>query len=381
VLAAVVAVTALAASTAAPAVGAAALSGQPQRPAQTESASPSIGHVVFITKSGKVKDAAVGAAGTTEHVRKIGPVSASGGKREVQVDDLVASGDGKWAAWQETVVKESAGQPEFVRAVVALDHLGHGAPRTVSTGEVPSGFAKDELVLSGANTDVFKTQPSPHLSQVSDPDYALTAYPRGVVDTESLTSPSGPKHTVRLRLTSFAGSHTTLHNYVLAPDDYRIPDAGWTSADARELAIERGDHTDFAGIGPSSLLDVYSLSSLHRRTLGHFGSAHKGWRVGEVGFAGPSDRVWAMWERATKNGATADVAVHHHGGWKRIVKHAIAVSGQAQGYVIVQPGKFVAAPGAGASFNRVPTGDALLINGSSTKVLGIEGSDFQWTAH
>lgn len=378
-LAAAAGLVALATCTAAPASGAGSV---PERPVRAASASPSIGHVVFITKGGKVKDAAVGAAGNTTNVRKIGPVSHSGGKRDVQVDDLVASGDGKWAAWQETVLKQTAGGPAFIRAVVALDHLGHGAPMTVSTGEVPAGFAGDQLVLSGAHTDVFETTPNPHLSQVSDPQYALTAYPQGVVDTEPLTAPSGPKRTVRVRLTTFGGSHTTLHDYVLAPNDYRIPDAAWTSADGRHVAVERGDHTDFAGIGPSSLLDEYSLSSLHRRTLGHFGSAKKQWRVGAVGYAGATDRVWAMWERATKHGATADVAVHKHNGWKRIVKHAIAVAGQAQGYVVVQPGKLVAVSSQGGdAFDRMPTGDALLINGTSTKVLGVEGSDFVWVAH
>ena len=59
------------------------------------------------------------------------------------------------------------------------------------------------------------------------------------------------------------------------------------------------------------------------------------------------------------------------------MSHGIAVAGNRDGYVVVQPGKYVFASD-GLRVSRVPTSDALLLHDTSTRVLGIEGSQFAW---
>jgi hypothetical protein len=81
-----------------------------------------------------------------------------------------------------------------------------------------------------------------------------------------------------------------------------------------------------------------------------------------------------------KTGAETAVAVNVHGSWKTIVPGAIAVAGNVAGYVVVQPGNYVATDVEAIEFSPVPTGDAILMNGGTTKVLGIEGSQLAWVS-
>src|SRR5206468_1842064 len=151
-------------------------------------------------------------------------------------------------------------------------------------------------------------------------------------------------------------------------------------SDGTRLVVERGDHTDFGGIGPSSLVDEFRLDATRARTpLGHFGTAKAAWRVGDVSFAWPNDEPWAVFQRATKTGARTAVAVFQHGKWRRIVPGGIAVAGNPDGYVVAQPGKYVLRRD-GLGYTRVPTGEALLVRDTVTKVLGIETAALAWVA-
>jgi hypothetical protein len=182
-------------------------------------------------------------------------------------------------------------------------------------------------------------------------------------------------------LTSFGGTHTVLHGYVLAPTDYRAPDAAWTSPDGKHAVVERGNHQDFGGLGPSSLADEFHLTGTHARTqLGHYGTAKDAWRVGGVGFSGSSDSVWAMWERLTTTGATSVVARHGHSGWKPVASKGIAVAGNEHGDVIVQSGRWVPVSPDVQGYEPLPTGHAMLMHGSSSVSLDAEGSVFDWIA-
>jgi hypothetical protein len=339
---------------------------------------PNAGHVAFVSKNDRVKLVTVNVTGQTSSSSRLGPVTKPPAHRTIQIQDLVASGDGNWLVWLEVIAKPN-GDPTPVKPELVLRDLkGHHVFR-LRTNSFPIGFAGDQAVVSGVKTSRVVLQPSPHLVPVPDTQYATAAYPAGVVDVKSTSSPPGPDSTDQLRLTTFDGTHTVVHNYQLSPNDTRIPDLTFVSGDGKHLVVERGDHTDFGGIGPSSLVDEFSLDANHTRTtLGHYGTTKAAWRIGDISFARPSDRVWAVWERATPSGgATSVVAEHHSDGWVRIVSHGIAVAGNHDGWVVVQPGKYVFASD-GLRVSRVPTSDALLLHDTSTSVLGIQGSQFAW---
>jgi hypothetical protein len=340
---------------------------------------PVAGHIAYFTKGQKVDIASVLSDGTTFAVQQVGPVSKATSKKQVIVFDLVASGDGKWLAWGEQVTSH---HPLKLKTVLVLRNESNGHITHLVTPEEPVGFAGDQLVTSNADTTKrLVLTPTPHLVKVHSAQFPLAAYRKGVADTINLLKPAGPKQTWRLRLTSFGGKETTLHNYVLAPTDYRSPDGAWVSGDGKHMVVELGNHQDFGGIGPSSLADEFALTGSHARTqLGHYGTNAQQWRVGGVAYAGSSDAVWAMWERATTHGATSVVASYAHGTWTMVTKHGIAVAANAAGYVISQPGKFVVVNKNDDDMAPVPTGDASLIHGSTTLPLQAEGSAFVWVA-
>jgi hypothetical protein len=340
---------------------------------------PVIGYLAYVTPGSKVKVVSVARSGNTTHAVHIGPIAKVSGKKFVDVSDLVASGDGDWVAWQELVEKPSHGETELVSSALVLRNLTDGSVVDVDTSQTPVGFSGDQLVTEGGHAHLLDLYPSPHFEAINDSQYALAAYPDGVVDTITKAAPPGPDDTVKLRLTAFDGTHTVLHRYVLDPSNTRIPDRAWVSGDGTKLLVERGDHTDFGGVGPSSLADQYALDNGDKRkTLGHFGSDKDGWRMGSATFAWSGDQPWALWQRATKHGAKGDVAVHEHGKWVRIVKGGIAAVGDSDGYVIAQPGTYVPVNAAGNDFEGAPDGDALMTALPFGRVLGIEGTAFAW---
>jgi hypothetical protein len=345
-------------------------------------AAGTVGHLAYVTKTNQVDIATVSGDGNTSSITKIGPVTKPSGPDEsVQIVAFVASGDGDWVAWQEDLVKDAGKAPTYLKTVLVLRNLTDHSVYQLVSNQYPIGFAGDQLVTTGTHAERLVLKPSPHLVEIPDSQYAWAAYPNGVVDAVSLDAPAGPKHTERLRLTDFDGDHIVLHNYVLGPRNYRIPDAGWVSDDGRHLVIERGDHTDFGGVGPSSVADEYALQGRYAgRPLGHFGTDGDRWRVQSVSFAGKADQVWAVWDRAVRAGATSVVAVHSHGEWQPVLARAIAVAGNAAGFVVVQPGKYVAVGSSGIEFDLVPTGDAIMVIGGATKVLGIGGSALAWVS-
>ena len=352
--------------------------GATNRPAAPSS--PAIvGHIAYLTAKDTVELATVESNGTTTGARRIGPVTLVTLTDTVQVDDLIASGDGAWLAWQEQVFKHNG---DLLKTVLVLRHESDGQDFALDTVQSPLGFAGDQLVTSDANsTRRVSVQPTMHLIKVNDHAFPLAAYPHGVVDGPSYLAPKGPAQTWRVRLTSFGGKHTTLHDYVLGPTNYRNPDAAWVSGDGKRLVIERGNHQDFGGLGPSSLADEFVLGGGHARgQLGHYGTDSQAWRIGSVSFSGASDSVWAMWERLTKTGATSVVAQREHGAWTLIAGHGIAVAGNHQGYVIVQPGKLVLVNPDVQGYSTVPTRHAELRHGSSSVSLNAEGTTFVWVS-
>jgi hypothetical protein len=340
---------------------------------------PIAGHIAYVTKDQKVDIAEVLSDGTAFDIQQVGPVTSVTSKQTLTIFDLVASGDGDWIAWVEQVLSK---HPFTVKTVLVLRQESSGTIWHLNTDQAPVGFADDQLVTeSGDSAKRLDLQPTAHLVKIKGGQFPMAAYPDGVIDTKNYQAPHGPKQTWQLRLTSFKGVNTKLHNYVLGPTDYRYPDEAWVSSDNKHFVVELGNHQDFGGLGPSSLTDEYSLTGSHTRSrLGHYGSNAAQWRVAGVSFAGASDAVWAVWERATKHGATSVLAERAHGTWTLVTNHGIAVAGNAAGYVISQPGKYVVVDKDDDGMAPVPTGDAKLISGSTTLTTNVEGSAFVWVS-
>jgi hypothetical protein len=355
-------------------VAPAAVAGPHQRSAATITGR--VGQLAFVTPGNKIHVVTVKLTGKTLHERAIGPITRPTGKESVAIYAFMASGDRNWLAWQESVTRPNgtqAGKP-----VLVLREMRPSNVYQIKTADFPLGFAGDTLVTAGSHTSTVDLTPTPHLTKVAGNSFPEAVYPNGLVDVKPLTSPPGPKSTQRLQLEPFDGKNQVLHNYVLGPKNARIPETAYVSGDGRRLVVERGDHTDFGGIGPSSLVDAYSLKGTHTRSLlGHFGTAKAAWRVGDVSFAWPDDEVWAVWERATKHGAASAIAVHQHGTWRQILPQGIAVAGNDDGFVVAQAGKYTFAND-GLQVTRRPIGDAILIHELVNKVMGIQGSAFAW---
>jgi hypothetical protein len=350
---------------------------QPSRPSVT---SPTIGHLAWVTKGEKVKLAAVHRNGSTSAVKTIGPVSTVSGKRTVQVFDFMASGDGNWLAWEELVL--SAGGNEVGPPLLVVRDQSSGKVIKIATEQAPVGFAGDRLITSDAVvTKRLVLTPSPHLVKLFSDQDSLATYPAGVVEAIASSKPRGPSQTWKVELRSLGGVRTVLHSYVLSPTNYRLPEQAWVSADGKHLLVERGDHTDFDGLGPSSLTDEFRLTGGHARTqLGHYGTDAAKWRVAAVTFAGKNDAVWAVWERGTKTGATTVVARHADGTWAPVLNHGIAVAANHAGFKVVQPGKYVSVGHDAPQFDPVPTRHALLRHHGSVRTLDAEGSVFAWVS-
>jgi hypothetical protein len=343
-------------------------------------AAPFIGRLAYVTKAQQVKIAAIAADGTTSDVQVVGPITKPSSKQEVQISDLAASGDGDYLAWAENVVKPTKHGLEFIRSVLVERHES-GSIVHLNTEQAPVGFSSNDALVTTdtATTDWLDVQPSAHLVKIDDNPFALAGAPQGVVDSVPLKAPAGPRFTIRLRLTTFSGAHTVLHNYVIGPKTTNLPDAGWVSGDGKRLVIERGDHTDFGGVGPSSAADEFSLGGgFARHPLGHYGTAKAQWRLGSVTFSGKADQVWALWYRAANGGPKSVVATYQKGKWRSEVSQGIAVSANHNGYVVAQAGKWVSIGTDVPDYQTVPTGRPVLLHGSTSVHVNTPGTAFAW---
>jgi hypothetical protein len=340
-----------------------------------------VGHIAYLTAAGQVLAATVHRNGTTTGTGAIGPALNASKGHTIRVSDLLASSDGKWLGWSETDSTNGGGS---LRIVAVLHNVRSGTDETIETGQYPIGFAGDTLITTGAShSKKLVLTPTPHLVDLPGHQAGLSAYPHGVVDAPSIFTATSDRHTDSLRLSSFGGQHKALHRYRLGPTNYRDVDAAWVSGDGRRLVIERGNHQDFAGLGPSSLADEYSLGGSHRRgPLGHYGTAKAAWRIQSVTYTGKADVVTAVWYRAhghkRSNLAESVVAQFTNGAWHRIVAHGVAAAGDRAGYLIVQPGRWVQGR-LDEEVDVKPVGDSLLMKGSGVPaVLDATGTAFAW---
>lgn len=345
---------------------------------------PPAGVLAFITKSGALDLVGVlGDGSIAQGPKQIAPVTKVAAPSFVQVSDLVVSADQQWMAWTEQIFKPNKryGKEETGSRVV-VRHNYNGAITSVRANLYPLGFAGTTLVAIGGYADRLVMKPTPHFVRIPDGNaYAVATYPKGIVDVKSVGSLDSDVDHEQLRLTSFGGHHTVLHTYVVGTS-YRNVTANIdaVSPNGQHLLVERGNHQDFDGLGPSSLFDEYTLSAgFPRHQLGHYGTDGAKWRLQTAAFVGKSNQVWLA---EHDYGKTVHGAVVRYvdGVWKLVQADAITVAGNPQGYAIVQPGKWVLQKNSpDGEYDPVPTADAgLWLNGSKVGTVAIQGSEFVW---
>jgi hypothetical protein len=304
---------------------------------------------------------------------KIGPVQTSTTAHPVTVTvgSLVVSGDGKWLAWQENRTTSAS---RFSSTLVLRNQIS-GVVRTAKTHREPVGFAGDTLLTF--NRHVVKVVVGSPLQFVRVAgSFPITTYRHGVVDMHVNSTDTAE----RLMLTSMSGHQTVLHRYTdIGPPKYRETSQAWVSSDGKKLVVERGDHQDFGGLGPSSVVDEFNLQGSHARTaLGHFGTLRAHWRVGDVAFRGANDQVWAVWHAVDRHGVRT-VLTHVVGGhWVRNDERDIDVAANQAGYLVVQSGKYVLQNANDNFYARRATGDVMVVHKQGARFSGIRGTQYLW---
>ncbi|HVW81079.1 MAG TPA: hypothetical protein VHB69_09095 [Mycobacteriales bacterium] len=359
-------------------------------PAWAASTAVPAGHLAFITPRGALDVVAVLSDGTTTDPVQIAPVTTVAAPLNVVVTDLVVSADGSWLAWAEEVFKPDPtyGKVE-VRQRIAVRNMTTGATTAINSDAAPLGFSGSQLVVEGARTARLVTNPSPHFVSLHEGNaFPVATYAGGVVDVRSKSTGRGDLDTEQLRLTSFSGHHTVLHTYQVGLD-YRAVTANIdaVSPDGKELLVERGNHQDFDGLGPSSLFDEYAMSGGHeRRELGEYGTKAAKWRLVDATFVGTQDTPWMALHSGYTKVANNDVVVRGvvvsftGGRWKLQARDAIAVAGNPDGYVVVQPGTWREVKNApDGEYDAVPSAPAVLDGpGGTHDLTSVEGSQLAW---
>jgi hypothetical protein len=362
----------------------------PLVPAAAEPTVPAAGHLAFITASGALDIVAVLADGTTTDPVQIAPVTTVAAPKTVVVNDLVVSADKNWLAWVEETFKpdKTYGQIE-VSQRVAVRNMYSGKTITVPGAGYPLGFSGSQLIVEGSRNARLVMKPTPHYVSLHEGNaFPVATYRGGVVDVDSAGSVNSDVDTERLRLTSFGGQHTVLHTYVVGMD-YRAVTANIdaVSSDGKQLLVERGNHQDFDGLGPSSLFDEYAMTGSHpRRQLGHYGTNKADWRLVDATFVGKQDTPWLAlhggYIKVSKGHYVVNgVVVKYIGGkWQLVQSQAIAVAGNSDGYAVVQPGKWQPVKNSpDGEFDAVPTAPAILEGPGGVHTLaGVQGSQILW---
>lgn len=342
---------------------------------------PVAGVLLYISADGVVDVTTVNASGATSPPEPVGPLTAPTGTQKVTVNDLVASGDGRWAAWSELITSDTPTADDG-GLLVARDNDNGLTYRMRSTAE-PVGFVGHRLIASnGVNAFKLLLTPSPHLVSLHEKQRVLSTYKRGLVD-DVVTFPkkqNTSRYYEHVRLKTLGGHKRVLHTYTDGGKKLRSVELSTTSGDSKHLLIERGDHTDFGGTGPSSAVDELSLTSArHLRHLGHYGSASSRWRTWTESYVGPDDHVWVTWYRVHARGVRSIVTRFTHGRWELVAKRAVTAVGNPSGYVVVQPGQFTLVANSVANQHvPTPTGSAVLVHHGHEHALAIQGSAFVW---
>lgn len=326
----------------------------------------------------------------------------------VRVHSVQVSTDGRWVAWAESSVSYTGSPPTLdlfgfsstgaaeVTTAFLLDRRSGKTTEIPALG-APFAFTGDGLVLQDSTNRTYAvvTPGRPNRTLLDWPeseDRAVGAVPGGLITIGNSDTEDGSLGNYQVDLVAYGdGEVKTLHTFPHGATGAAGYNRGWVSDEGQRIAIERGDHTDYCGIGPSSslvLLDGKG-SLLGPEAAGPPIPAsvpHSDWqhmRLQYVRFAG-SDSALALWTMCTQgpNDAAARnpySAVYRlrDGKWSLVRADMIAVAPAPSGGVLVQPGAFRLGDGEGGpSVSPEPSGDALLVQGGRTTRLPVSGVDF-----
>ncbi|HVS67095.1 MAG TPA: hypothetical protein VHE56_00990 [Mycobacteriales bacterium] len=351
-----------------------------------------IGQLAYITTAGVLDVLNVNPDGSTSFPQRLGPITTVQSPKTVKVSSMVASADGSRLAWSEVISKPDPTYGSLeTGAVLVVRNMFTRHDVSLRSEYVPLGFAGHRLVVLGAHTKRLVMSPSPHLVKVHDHNaYPNTTYSGGIVDTVlSLGGHNDTVETDRLRLTTFGGHHKLLHTYQVGMT-YRSVAANTydaVSPDGRKLIVERGNHQDFSGLGPSSLFDTYSMGGGYtRHALGHFGTNRAKWRLAGATFVGANDTPWLALHSdyvKTANGYVVHGVVvrYAHGRWQKESSSAVAVAGLESGWVVIQGGVWNEVPDSpDGEYAPSPTFPALLKgpHGFHHTLADVQGTQILW---
>lgn len=341
----------------------------PHHPAAPRAA---VRHLVYLTAGERIEEVSVTPGGKVSAPTRIAP--APGTPQQDRPVFVEASPDGHWLAWIQNRGNR--------RPLLYLRNLVTGSTTTIATNNDPVGFGGDRLLVTFNRTFRLVRTPHPHFVQVPHAGLAIDGYAGGAIDVR-YDGNGATRGT--LRLTSWSGHQTPLHHYTdFGQPDYRPVDQAYVSSDQRRLLVERGNHQDFDGLGPGSLVDEFSLTGHHHRTaLGNYSDVEQ-WRVAGAAFRGTANQPYVAWEAQTQHGVRALVASYAGGRWNRVAGATIAVAADRAGDLLLQPGRYLAPRSANNPTDYPamhPSRAATLRLGSHThRLAGVRGIQFWFAA-
>jgi hypothetical protein len=381
--------------------------GEGQREGQAEEP-----QIYAVTARGELLTTRITTDGTPGRRAQLGPRQQPQPGVAVRTHAIQASGSGRWVAWAESSVAY-IGRPPAITAhgftssdttvtttAFLLDRRS-GKVTEIPAAGAPLAFAGEGLVLFDPFENVYTLvtpgRPNRVLQNMPDSeDDAIGAVPEGVVAIgwEDI----GDSIQQRLDLVGYDGTVRTLRRFPRRATSMAGYIQGWMSDDGTRFWIERGDHTDYCGVGPSSWLAIVTRGGALARPeipappppSGVDVRAGQGMRLQNLRPAGPgSDSAYALWASCTLGPSGSYEQVYsgiyrlNAGKWSLVRKDAIAAAAvpsgtAATGGAVVQPGRIRLGPGEGGpAVYLEPSGNALLIRNGKTTPLPIAGVDFR----
>lgn len=348
-------------------------------PAARLTGSPaSVGQLAYVAASGELDLVAIAADGSVTSSEKIGPVTTVAAGGTVTVYGPVSSPGGQWLAWGES---DQSGS--HYSSWVVLRSQADGSTEKINTSKNeagPLGFVGQRLVISNFNGRAWVVQPGTRptlkllLSSLKNTYYGTDR--GGVVYESGFALPGHPERIELLRLN---GHSTLLHTFPGSMFTRRNAplEQGWVASDGSKAVFEQGDHTDFGGVGPTSV--AFAVSGLHASTatrLGHPGGATPIRRMEGLSFA--ADTPYGVWSIAQEQTPTGAVYVDNGHGWQLYASDSLVVAGNSAGAVITQPAKYVDAGVEAPAFNIQPTDNAVLHIAGATETVQIQATAMVW---
>jgi hypothetical protein len=351
-------------------------------------------HLAVLTADRRLAIVPIDAGGRAGTPRFVAPRETSPPGRVTHVGFLKTSADGRLLAWAENSGPAGTGRP-YAGDFGFPDVMTTGATSYVMdvvTGTttrwpglgVPYGFVHDDLVLRGSEAGPISVIHDGRLaSSIELPDTSpllLTASTGGVLGYRAGTSGDADTVAPWLDLVGYDGTVRPLMPLPAVKGFQSSYEQAWTSRDQTRALLEKGDHTDYCGVGPSSTLTTVDLP--HRtivRTIQSPGPAARQWRLLSYAYV-TDDTGYGLWVTCqTGISHRPSAAVYHlaDGRWNRVVSGALAMAARDDQTVAVQQGKIIPLPDGVTA--PAPSGTAFVLVHGVRSPLALGAVDFGWT--